>query len=250
MGQTQFNMLTAAYVEQFFNRAGQQGEDAIQNIVFDVVSQVEFNSQETLRQATGSSSRATNTRNNNLRALQNDDGIIVTFTMTISYRTFSPSIKSDTVSQRPFYDEDIRHEYVDFLETNGAFMHMGYITQVSSIFFPGDDIPDPPRGIVSTSIPTPRPSDYPITMKPTNYPVTPAPFTPAPSMRKETGQPSPSPTKRITAEPTPLPTTQKPSQSHSKKPVTPMPTGPKPETYYPTPSALMIPFPTYKPTSA
>jgi len=246
MGQTQFNMLTAAYVEQFFNREGQQGEDAIQNIVFDVVSQVEFDSQETLRQATGSS-RATSTRHNNLRrVLQNDDGIIVTFTMTISYRTFSPSIKSDTVSQQPFYDEDIRHEYVDFLEANGAFMHMGYISQVSSIFFPGDDIPNPPRDIVSTS----RPSYYQITMRPTKYPITPAPFSPAPSMRKETGQPSPSPTKRITAEPTPSPTTLKPTQLPSKKPVTPMPTGPKPETYYPTPSALMIPFPTYKPTSA
>ena len=50
--------------------------------------------------------------------------------------------------------------------------------------------------------------------------------------------------------PSPTITTLKPSNLPSKKPVTPMPSGPKPETYYPTPSALMIPFPTYKPTSA
>ena len=241
MGRTQFQMLTAAYVEQFFNYEG-QGEDAIQNIVFDVVASVEINSQEPLNVRRG--------RLSSLRELQSSgsSGLIVTFTMTLSYRTFSSFITSNTVAERPFYDEDMRAKYIDFLVANGSVMHMGEISRVSAIFYE-DDIPEDDEAVLMPSLSplfalpvidsTPRPTEYPVTPAPTTKEIiTPEP-SPSPTEKAETNEPSPSPSERGT--------TLKPSPMPSKKPTTPDPTPMPVETYYPTPTALLANLPTYAP---
>ena len=141
MGRTQYAMLTAAYVEQFYN-SETKGEDSVQNIVYDVATSISLEDGELLG---GDSSR---------RVFQVEPGIIVTFTMTISYHTFSASIDLKTITNRPFYDEDMRASYLKYMVDAGAVTHMGIILNVSPIFY-GDDLPEPPSETIDL---TPAPS--------------------------------------------------------------------------------------------
>ena len=141
MGRTQYAMLTAAYVEQFYN-SETKGEDSVQNIVYDVATSISLEDGELLG---GDSSR---------RVLQVEPGIIVTFTMTISYHTFSASIDLKTITNRPFYDEDMRASYLKYMVDAGAVTHMGIILNVSPIFY-GDELPEPPSETIDL---TPAPS--------------------------------------------------------------------------------------------
>ncbi|KAL9187796.1 hypothetical protein ACHAXT_006174 [Thalassiosira profunda] len=226
MGKTQFKMLTAAYVEQFFNKEG-VGDDAIQNIVFDVICGVEIERQALL--GGRREERSLRDRASDQRQLQ--EGVVMTFTMTVSYRTFSSFIEADTVAERPFFDEEIRAGYVQYMIDSNAASHIGDISAVSPIFR-GDDIPEAPEGMVGTEMSPTRsplfqiadvPAPEPTTDRPTDRPVSPAPVeaevTPQP-----TDQPvTPAPVEKMTPSPSPKPTAG----------------APKPESYYPTPSALL-----------
>jgi len=161
MGRTQWHMLTAAYVEQFFNEPGREGTgDAIQNIVFDVEAEFEIDAEEPLT-------------DDGRRELQSSSGVVVTFVMIITYRTFSSFLTPSAVAVRPFFDGDIRAGYVRFLEANNAAAHIGAVTGVSAIFYPGEEVPYRDEGLAMhlmpirdppspTSKPTPKP-----TLKPT-----------------------------------------------------------------------------------
>ena len=262
MGSTQFTMLTAAYVEQFFNHEG-VGDDAIQNIVFDVVCSVEIEYQVILgssrsRRRGRSVRRALITDNvqrlDETRALQGE-GLIVTFSMTLSYRTFSSHITADTVAERPFFDEDIREGYLQFLIDNNALSHMGDVSGISPIFR-GDNVPEevdvpsledeevivatlPPQ--IEEIIPEPptetvEEMQEPFTDRPTPQP---SPLfieeaiTPSPSEQATPQQVVPEPL----AEQTPKPTISMPGETY-------YPTPTNQTTYYPTPSALSTDDPT------
>ena len=77
----------------------------------------------------------------------------MTFTMTLSYRTFSANIWPSAVAKRPFIDNDIRDDYVGYAIANKAAAHIGDISNVSPIFF-GNDFPDAPPGLTSEMEPT------------------------------------------------------------------------------------------------
>ncbi|KAL3769975.1 hypothetical protein ACHAW5_004787 [Stephanodiscus triporus] len=201
MGRIQYTMLTAAYVEQFYN-TDQKGEDGVQNIVYDVVATIVIDSEELLG-AGGSG--------NGRRELQGDgaaDGLIVTFTLTLRYHTFSATIDVNTIANRPFFNEAMRHDYVDFLIANGAASL--FISSVSPIFY-GDDIPDttpvttalmpshsPTLLILATASPTiflkAQGTDYVPTPGPLVAETTPEPSsdlaTPEPSVVEATPEPS------------------------------------------------------------
>jgi len=268
MGRTQWHMLTAAYLEQFFNVEG-QGVDAIQNIVFDVVCNIEISDQELLSVSTEGASG---------RSLQ-DVSVILTFTTTISYRTFSESLTPDTVAERPFVDEHMRLDYVQFLSENNAAQFVGDVLGVSAIFR-GDDVPETPSEFLPSINNTPPPVSSAPTVRPTvgyvdnttlgptpsptqttiiEIQATETPISQEPSRattRSPSPKPNPSPTPRPTEYPTqnsfdiPSPTTPAPTQAMLS---TPYPTSPAPSQVnlsapYPTPrpsgSALSTPYPT------
>lgn len=245
MGRTQYTMLTAAYVEQFYN-TDQKGEDGVQNIVYDVVATIVIDSEELLG-AGGSG--------NGRRELQGEgaaDGLIVTFTLTLSYHTFSATIDVNTIVNRPFFNEEMRYDYVDFLIAGGAATHMGNILSVSPIFY-GDDIPDttpattasmpshsPSLQILTTAsptmfliaqgtdyLPTPGPSVAETTPEPISYLATPEPSvaetTPEPSSYLATPGPS-------VAETTPEPNNLEPCPSTTMPIVASNPTTSAPST--------------------
>ena len=148
-GRTQWVMLTAAYVEQFFEL--NDGEDAVQNIVFDVVASVKMVDQEDLRRGLvgreeegggGLNLRHHGDRHHGDRVLQgSSSGVVLTFDLSISYRTRSAFVTTEAVAERPFYDAGIRAGYVRFLSENNANAFIGDVTGVSSVFR-GDDLPD------------------------------------------------------------------------------------------------------------
>lgn len=149
MGRTQYTMLTAAYVEKFYN-SEKKGDDAVQNIVYDVVASIAIEDEELLDTSYSGSSR---------RTLQRGDyveGLIVTFTMTISYHTFSASIDLNTITNRPFFDEAMMSSYFKYMVAAGAAAHIGNIVSISPVFF-GDDIPDTTVQTVNVT-PSPSPS--------------------------------------------------------------------------------------------
>ena len=129
MGSTQMKMLLQAYVEQFYNEEG-RGADAIQNIVFDVAASIDIVNIEP---------HPARRRRRGERRLQ-IDSVIITFTMNLSFRSFSNSIDAKTVSERPFLEESMHAAFVQFLSDNNAARFVGNITGVSSIFR-GDDVP-------------------------------------------------------------------------------------------------------------
>ena len=234
MGKTQFKMLTAAYVEQFYNEEG-RGTDAIQNIVFDVAASIDITSVDP-----PPSRRLTRSKN---RALQTDI-LIITFTMNLSYKTFSNAVDAKTVAERPFLEESMIDDYIEFLDENNAQKFVGNIEDVSSIFR-GDDFPEiyyDVGGEENVIDNTRTPSFSPVA---TPVKLTPRPTienTPEPS-RKPTAKPitavtpkptllvTPAPTERPIVSPTLSPTdnpTDKPTQSPTRKP-----------TYKPTPGKVI-----------
>jgi hypothetical protein len=130
MGETQFKMLTAAYVEQFYNEEG-RGTDAIQNVIFDVAASIDITSVEP---------PPTRRRELRTRSLQSDI-LVITFTMNFSYRSFSDDVDAKTVSERPFLEKHMKAEYIQFLHDNNAAKFVGNIYDVTSIFR-GDDFPE------------------------------------------------------------------------------------------------------------
>lgn len=210
MGKTQFKMLTAAYVEQFYNEEG-RGTDAIQNIVFDVAASIDITSVDP-----PPSRRLTRSR---IRALQADI-LIITFTMNLSYKTFSNAVDAKTVAERPFLEESMIDDYIEFLDENNAQKFVGNIEDVSSIFR-GNDFPEiyydvggEENVIDNTKAPSPRPTmeNTPEpSRKPTAKPIQ-AVVTPKPTLLV-----TPSPTERPIVSPT-LSPTDKPTQSPTRKP--------------------------------
>lgn len=200
MGKTQFKMLTAAYVEQFYNEEG-RGTDAIQNIVFDVATSIDITNVEP---------PPTRRRQRRTRSLQSDI-LILTFTMNLSYRSFSGAVDATTVSERPF---SMHADYIQFLRDNNAAKFVGNINDVTSIFR-GDDIPEinyPPIAAETNS--------------PSRRPV--AAATPKPTIDA-----TPEPSIKPTNKPTPL-TTSPPSQSPVFTTLSPTPNPPKEPTNSPT----------------
>eukprot|EP00986_Skeletonema_menzelii_P018277 scaffold26620_cov160-Skeletonema_menzelii.AAC.3 len=215
MGETQFKMLTAAYVEQFYNDEG-RGTDAFQNIVFDVSSSIDITNVE---------SPPTKRRRGRARRLQSGI-LIITFTMNLSYRSFSNDVDAKTVSERPFFEESMQADFVKFLRDNNAAKFVGDVSDVSSIFR-GDDIPEiiHPQGqhdnspgeeykTVESNSPSMKPvesnspSMKPVaaeTAKPTPFPISPPSSSPVFPTLFPSYNPTPSPTRRQTNEPTPTP---------------------------------------------
>lgn len=202
MGRTQYAMLTAAYVEQFYN-SETKGEDAVQNIVYDVVTSISLEDGELLG---GDSS---------MRVLQGSvqPGIIVTFTMTISYHTFSASIDLKTITNRPFYDEDMRASYLKYMVDASAVTHMGNILNVSPIFY-GDVLPE--TSLVTIDL---TPAPIPILDKdieeipsvPEQLVLEVTTYEPSVSTILITSTPKPSVDDIITLDPTPMDTTTMPT---------------------------------------
>ncbi len=92
-------MLTAAYVEQLFNKEG-QGTDAIQNVAFDVVSEIEIQYEQHLsgrKRKLWGEEWPGGDKNDNRRELRLG-GIIMAFTMTLKYRTYSANIDPSTAA--------------------------------------------------------------------------------------------------------------------------------------------------------
>lgn len=99
--------------------------DAIQNIVFGVSAAIQITDNEQIA-ADGE------------RRLQS--AMVITFTTTISYHTYSAFLDTTTVVDRPFMDEDMRSTYIDYLMTNNGVTYIGEVTSISEIFR-GDEVP-------------------------------------------------------------------------------------------------------------
>jgi len=91
--------------------------DAIQNIVFDVNADIEITADERL-EAGGD------------RRLQTES-LVLTFTMKISYRTFSAFLDTATVTDRPFSEDAMRTNYIQYLTTNNGKTFIGDVTSIS-----------------------------------------------------------------------------------------------------------------------
>ncbi len=209
MGRTQFKMLTAAYVEQFYNDEG-RGTDAFQNIVFDVAASIEITNVEP---------PPTRRRGRGVRSLQSGI-LIITFTMNLSYRSFINDLDAKTVSERPFFEESMHADFVQFLRDNNAARFVGDVSDITSIFR-GDDIPEiinplvqeenspveedlrvesnsPSRNPVAVAAAKPTPEDILAAKPPTSLPAfyqTPSPT--RQSANLETNKPKPTPGKVI-----------------------------------------------------
>eukprot|EP00804_Cyclotella_cryptica_P019707 CCRYP_016470-RA/>CCRYP_016470-RA protein AED:0.00 eAED:0.00 QI:898/1/1/1/0.66/0.57/7/803/2196 len=226
MGRTQWKMLTSAFVEQFYNQ-GEKGDDAIQNIVFDVNADIEITADERLDAGGG-------------RRLQSGS-LILTFTMKISYHTFSAFLDTATVAERPFSEDSMRANYVQYLANNNGKTFIGDVTSISPIFR-GDEIPSeyitsPAKQeetlMPAISIQTPTPSSPVKTPVPSPPVETPVPLasadTPVPSSSADTPVPSssvdtPVPSSSVdTPVPSPL-DVSKPSVSDGVSALTPRPT--------------------------
>jgi len=216
-GRTQYTMLTAAYIEKFFN-TDQKGDDGVQNIVYDVVAGIVIESEELLGAGDSGNSR---------RELQG--GLAVTFTLTLSYHTFSETIDVSTIANRPFFDEEMRSDYVDFMIAGGAASHIGNILSVSPIFY-GGDIPNT-TFMTTSSMPShtfPETEEIPMTASPTYL------ATPGPSVEEVT-----------TAEPSPyLASTEPPVEDE----ITPQPEPPLEDVTTSEPSTFPVMLVTLEPT--
>ena len=91
--------------------------DAIQNIVFDVNADIEITADERLEAG-------------RRRRLQTGS-LVLTFTMKISYRTFSAFLDTATVTDRPFSEDGMRANYIQYLTINNGKTFIGDITSVS-----------------------------------------------------------------------------------------------------------------------
>ena len=67
--------------------------------------------------------------------------LVISFTMNLSYRSFSNDVDAKTVAERPFFEESLQADFVQFLRDNGAAKFVGDVSDVSSIFH-GDAIPE------------------------------------------------------------------------------------------------------------
>lgn len=56
---------------------------------------------------------------------------VLTFTMKISYRTFSAFLDTATVTDRPFSEDGMRANYIQYLTINNGKTFIGDITSVS-----------------------------------------------------------------------------------------------------------------------
>jgi hypothetical protein len=252
MGKTQLKMLTAAYVEQFYNEEG-KGTDAIQNIVFDVAANIDITNVEPPPTRRGRRSRA----------LQSGI-LLLTMTMNLSYKSFSDAVDAKTVSERPFLEETMRGDYIQFLYTNNAEKFVGSISDISAIFR-GDDIPEinysqvEEENIETTATPSWRPAAIsgaeptPITTlkatpKPTLMTTLEATTEPTPLiMLKATPEPSieltSKPTSAVTSKPTLLTTsslTESPLYATVSPTYSQNPTGGPPTSYEPSPDKVVI----------
>jgi len=61
--------------------------------------------------------------------------------MNLSYRSFSNDLDAKTVSERPFFEESMHADFVQFLRDNNAARFVGEVSDITSIFR-GDDIPE------------------------------------------------------------------------------------------------------------
>jgi len=183
MGKTQFKMLTAAYVEQFYNDEG-RGTDAFQNIVFDVAASIDITNVES----------PPTRRERRARRLQSGI-LIITFTMNLSYRSFSNGVDAKTVSERPFLEESMHADFVQFLRDNNAARFVGDVSDITSIFR-GDEIPE----IIYPQVQeenSPAKEDTAAATSPEAAPASnPTPLTTSPPSSSPTYVPTPSPTRR------------------------------------------------------
>jgi hypothetical protein len=264
MGRTQYTMLTAAYVEQFYN-TDQKFDDGVQNIVYDVVANIVIESEELF--GAGDSG-------NSQRSLQEGtaNGLMVTFTLTLSYHSLSASIDVSTIANRPFFDEEMRSDYVDFLIAGGAAAHMGTIFSISPVFY-GDDIPSTIpvlTALVSshtpsfasttasaTFSPTQQASDYVETPEPSVVETVPTPSPDLASLGLTTSQPSILSIIPVTSEPsfstsiqiiTSYPITLPPTEFMETSPMPSVGTIPDEPLYDPTLTPTYTVMPTYSPT--
>lgn len=90
--------------------------DAYQNIVFGVNADIEITDHYQLT-ADGR------------RRLQ--DAYVITFTTTISYHSKSAFIDAALVVDRPFIDEQMRSNYIDYLMTNNGETYIGQVSSIS-----------------------------------------------------------------------------------------------------------------------
>lgn len=220
------------------------------DIVFDVVCKVEITDEEQMATGAGGSDG---------RALQ-DTSLILTYNMQLSYRTFSSFLTVDTVAERPFFDEQMRSEYIQFLIDNNAVQFVGDILGVSEIFR-GNEIPENPTwmeedtAISTNAVPTGRPSiewlDNDETLNPTwaDDPTYHPTDTPIKNLAAETLLPSKKPTREPITKPTRKPT-EYPTQN-SFDIAAPYPTDsltlPK-QSAAPTQNALFPPLLSFPPT--
>jgi len=61
--------------------------------------------------------------------------------MNLSYRSFSNGVDAKTVSERPFLEESMHADFVQFLRDNNAAKFVGDVSDITSIFR-GDEIPE------------------------------------------------------------------------------------------------------------
>ena len=144
--------------------------DAIQNIVFGVSAAIQITDNE---QVTASGERR----------LQS--AMVITFTTTISYHTYSAFLDTATVVDRPFVDEDMRSTYIDYLMTNNGVTYIGEVESISEIFR-GDEVPTEFLPVASDEVQFIE--------------------TAVPSASKDTPVPSPGPSIQLTSVLTPRPT--------------------------------------------
>jgi len=56
---------------------------------------------------------------------------VITFTTNISYRTRSAFLDTDIVTDRPFIDETLRSNYIEYLMMNNGVAYIGNVTNIS-----------------------------------------------------------------------------------------------------------------------
>lgn len=90
--------------------------DAIQNIVFEVTADIEITD---VKELTAGGRRRL------------EDANVITFTTTISYHTYSAFLDASTVVDRPFFDNEMRSNYIAYLMTNNGVTYIGNVTSIS-----------------------------------------------------------------------------------------------------------------------
>ena len=142
--------------------------DAIQNVVDDVSADIEITDQQLIDSA--------GTR---------QSALVITFTTTISYRPKSAFLDVSIVVDRPFTDEAMRSNYIDYLMTNNGVTYIGNINSISEVFrgdvpaelLPSSNDDDARSDQTETSIETPIPS-----LRRESTPIPTSALTPEPSI--------------------------------------------------------------------